>query len=127
MNAVLAILLNHRGLAGILLAGLIAAGWLHYRGLVNNLEAARQDLASARANLEAALAVAEQNAEAALQADEDRRRVVAELEAAHEQLAAAAAANREAEAGVLAAPDDHDGPVAPLLDDLRVKRFGGSR
>ena len=127
MNAVLGILLNPRVLAGILLACLIAAGWLNYRGLVSDLEAARQDLASARASLEVALSVAEQNAEAARQADEDRRRVVAELEAAHEQLAAAAAANREAEAEVRAAPDDRDGPVAPLLDDLRLKRFGGAR
>lgn len=127
MNVFLAILLNPRVLAGILVAAALTLGWLHYRGLVSDLETARQDLASAQANLETAIGAAEHNAEAARQADEDRRRTVAELEAAQERLAAATAANREAEAEVQKAPAERDGPVAPLLDDLRLKRFGGSR
>lgn len=125
MNVPLGILLNPRVLLAIVAAGAIAFGGLHYQGLVRDLEAARQDLASARANLEIAIGVAEHNAETARQADEDRRRTVAELEAAHEQLAAATAVSREAEAEVRTAPADRDGPVAPLLDDLRLRRFGG--
>lgn len=127
MSALLAILLNPRVLLAIVVAGAITVGWLHYQGLVSDLETARQDLASARANLEIAIGVAEHNAEAARQADEDRRRTVAELEAAQEQLAAATAASREAEAEVRTAPAERDGSVAPLLDDLRLKRFGGVR
>ena len=32
---------------------------------------------------------------------------------------------RAADQDIVAAPDEHDGPVAPLLEDLRRKRFGG--
>jgi len=71
-----------------------------------------------------AISTANTNA-AAAKADADRLRVVAELEIAHQEIAAAAARDLETVKEILQAPDEEDGPVSPLLEKLRAKRFGG--
>ncbi|WP_284776561.1 hypothetical protein [Agrobacterium sp. lyk4-40-TYG-31] len=50
---------------------------------------------------------------------------VAELEVAHAVIEAAAARDLETVKEILSAPDEEDGPVSPLLEKLRAKRFGG--
>lgn len=103
MNA----LLNPRVLGVLAIVAVIGFGWLHYTGLRSDLAEAQHELASAR---------------------EEARRYkegMAVLEEAYEQLYASKAAAREAEAAVRSAPAADDGPVAPLLEDLRQRRFGG--
>lgn len=127
MNAALAILLNPRVIVAAIVVGIVTFGWLHYRDLVSDLETAQEGLATTRANLDRVTEIANANGEAVRQADADRIRTIAELEAAYAMLATATAVSREAEADVRAAPAEKDGAVAPLLDDLRLKRFGGMK
>jgi hypothetical protein len=74
---------------------------------------------------DAAISTANSNAAAAAKADADRLRVVAELEVAQAEIAASAARDLETVKEILTAPDEEDGPVSPLLEKLRAKRFGG--
>lgn len=74
---------------------------------------------------DAAISTAYANAQAAAKADQDKIRAVAELEVAHAEIAAAAARDLETAKEILTAPDEEDGPVSPLLEKLRAKRFGG--
>lgn len=104
---------------------LVGGGYWHYRSVVADLreaEAANVLLTSQR---DAAISTANANAQAAAKADQDRLRVVAELEVAHAEIAAAAARDLETVREILSAPDGDDGPVSPLLEKLRAKRFGG--
>lgn len=104
---------------------LIGIGYWNYLDVAADLkeaEAAKTILTSER---DAAISTANSNAAAAAKADQDRIRVVAELETAHAEIAAAAARDMETVKEILSAPDDEDGPVSPLLEKLRAKRFGG--
>lgn len=104
---------------------LIGGGYWHYRSVVADLreaEVANVLLASQR---DAAITAAASNAAAAAKADADRMRIVAELETAQAELAATAARDLETVKEILSAPDEEDGPVSPLLEKLRAKRFGG--
>lgn len=103
----------------------IGGGYWHYRSVVADLreaEVANVLLASQR---DAAITAAASNAAAAAKADADRMRIVAELETAQAELAATAAQDLETVKEILSAPDEEDGPVSPLLEKLRAKRFGG--
>ncbi len=107
MNALLALILNPRVLGVLAVLAAVGFGWLHYTGLRTELIETRQELANAR--------------EEARQYKEG----MAALEEAYEQLSASKTAAREAEAAVRSAPDSDNGPVAPLLEDVRQRRFGG--
>lgn len=104
---------------------LLGGGYWHYRNVVADLrqaEAANVLLTSQR---DAAISTANGNAQAAAKADQNRLRVVAELEVARQEVAAAAARDLETVKEILTASDEEDGPVSPLLEKLREKRFGG--
>jgi len=125
MSFILRLLLDPRILCAILAAGGLALGWWHYTGLKSDLVEARRELVDAKAAMQAAVAIAENNAEQLARAEAQQRAVLTAMEEAYEALAAAADAARDAEAGVHAAPEADDGPVAPLLEQLRQNRFGG--
>lgn len=104
---------------------LIGGGYWHYRSVVADLEKAEAMNAILTSQRDAAISTANANAQAAAKADADRQRVVAELEVAQAEIAAAAVRDLETVKEILQAPDEEDGPVSPLLEKLRAKRFGG--
>lgn len=104
---------------------LIGGGYWHYRNVVADLREAEAASVLLTSQRDAAISAANANAQAAARADADRLRVVAELEVAHAEIAAAAARDLETVKEILSAPDEEDGPVSPLLEKLRAKRFGG--
>lgn len=107
MTALLALLLNPRVLGVLAVVAVLGFGWIHYSGLRADLAEARQELAAAK--------------EQARQYKEG----MAALEEAYAQLSASKQAAREAEAEVRTAPESDNGPVGPLLENLRKRRFGG--
>jgi len=116
----------------LLVAGAVGLGWWHYTGLKSDLATTQADLATAKADLEvaraqmrAAVEIAQGNAEQVKKLEPQQRAVIAAIEQAHEEIAKIADEARAAEQEIVAAPEEHDGPVAPLLEDLRRKRFGG--
>lgn len=111
------------GIVSVLAA--IGLGYWHYTSVVADLKAAEAANVLLTSQRDAAITTANANAQAAAKADQDRLRVVAELEVAHEEIAAAAARDLESVREILSAPDEEDGPVSPLLEKLRAKRFGG--
>ena len=125
--ALLNLLLNPKALAVISVIALVAVGYVHYRGLVSDLGTARADLVSAQADAALAISAAASNAEQAAKADEDRRRVVAALEAAQAELESLRTASHAEEERILTAPEEADGPVAPLLNEWRQRRYGGGQ
>ncbi|OHV83636.1 hypothetical protein [Rhizobium sp. LCM 4573] len=104
---------------------LIGGGYWHYRSVVADLQEAEAANVLLTSQRDAAISAANSNAQAAAKADADRLRVVAELEIAHAEIAAAAARDMETVREILRAPDEENGPVSPLLEKLRAKRFGG--
>ncbi|MDX0164401.1 hypothetical protein GOC43_21345 [Sinorhizobium meliloti] len=109
----------------IAILALGGGGYWHYRSVVADLRVAEAANAVLTSQRDAAISAAASNAAAAAKADADRLRVVAELEVAHGEIAAAAARDLETVKEILTAPDEEDGPVSPLLEKLRAKRFGG--
>lgn len=118
-------LLDPRVLGALAVAGVVGLGWWHYTGLRDDLATARTELAAAKTAMEAAVSIAEQNAQQLEKAEAQHRAALTAMEEAYTELIAATDAAREAEADVRSAPESEDGPVAPLLDDLRKNRFGG--
>lgn len=113
-------------LAGII-AVIAAVGlvYWHYTSVFADLKAAEAANVLLTSQRDAAISTANANAAAAVKADQDKIRVVAELEAAQVEIAAAAARDLETVKEILQTPDEEDGPVSPLLEKLRAKRFGG--
>lgn len=109
----------------ITILALVGGGYWHYRSVVSDLREAEAANAVLTSQRDAAISTANANAAAAAKADADRLRVVAELEVAQAEIAAAAARELESVKEILSAPDEEDGPVSPLLEKLRAKRFGG--
>lgn len=118
---------NPKILTAVAIIGMLTVGYVHYRGLVSDLETARSDLVSARADAALAISAAATNAAQAAKADQDRRRVVAELEAAQAELQSLKDSSHAEEEKILTAPAEADGPVAPLLNDWRQRRYGGGQ
>ena len=120
---ILAALLDPRLLGGLAVAGLLWAGWSHYTGMRDDLVSARSDLAAVTTRAENAEHLANRNAAAALKADIDRRAAVSALEAAQAALRENSSRSRDAETEIRSAPESDDGPVAPILETLRARRF----
>jgi hypothetical protein len=126
-SVLLKLLLNPRVLAAIAVTALVTIGYVHYRNLVSDLQTAQESLSVARAAAQTAISTAKDNAAQAAKADEDRRRVVAELEAAHAELDALRASSRDEDRRILETPEADDGPVAPILEQWRARRYGGGK
>ena len=125
MIAFLRILLEPRVVAVLLVGGAVALGWWHYTGLKTDLATAQSDLADAKVQMKTAVDAAKENAEQVKKLEAQQRAVIAAIEEASEEIAKITDAARAAEQDIIAAPEADDGPVAPLLEDLRRKRFGG--
>ena len=119
-------MIGYMKLAGIVaVLAAVGLGYWHYTSVVADLKAAEAANAILTSQRDAAISTANANAQAAAKADADRLRVVSELEIAHQEIAAAAARDLETVKEILQAPDEEDGPVSPLLEKLRARRFGG--
>lgn len=119
-------MIGYLKLAGIVaVLAAIGLGYWHYTSVVADLHEAQAANVVLTSQRDAAISTANSNAKAAALADQDRLRVVAELEVAHAEIEAAAARDLETVRDILQAPDEEDGPVSPLLEKLRAKRFGG--
>ncbi|MBO9170895.1 hypothetical protein [Rhizobium sp. L245/93] len=105
----------------------IGLGAWHYTSVVKELSTTKAALAVSQRDLASAVNLANANAAQALKADQDRKRTVAELEATTVELTASQALARQTESDIDAAPASADGPVAGVLESLRVSRFGGSK
>jgi hypothetical protein len=92
-----------------------------------DFETAQENLISARANAAIAIDAAEHNAAAAAKADADRKRTVELLEEATAEIDALKDASRSEEHMILSAPAEDDGPVAPIPNDWRKRRYGGGK
>lgn len=125
MTFLLRLLAEPRVIAVVLVAAALGLGWWHYTGLRSDLATARADLVAAQAEMRAAIEIANQNVEQLRRAEAQHRASIAALEDAYESLTAVREQARRAEQDVIAAPAGRDGPVAPILEDLRINRFGG--
>ena len=114
---------GHVAVGALAAAGLVFGIWTHYTGLRTDLATARSDLAAATTRAETAEQLANRNAAAALKADIDRRAAISALEGAQAALRENSTRARDAESSIRSAPDSDDGPVAPLLEGLRSRRF----
>jgi len=118
-------LLDPRVLGALVVAGALWLGWVHYQSLKEDLAATRTALWETVAERDRALDLADANRAAFEREQEARRNAVAALEEVHEELAALRDAARADDADIIAAPEDADGPVAPVLGDFLQRRFGG--
>lgn len=127
MSLIFRILAEPRVIAVLLVTAVLALGWWNYTSLKSDLASARTELALAQAEMRAAVEIANNNLSELRRAEAQHRESIAALESAFEELTEIQERAREAEQEVIAAPAEADAPVAPLLEDLRVKRFGGQR
>jgi phage I-like protein len=97
--------------------------WSHYTGLRDDLATARSDFSAMTTRAESAEQLANRNAAAALKADIDRRAAISALETAQAAFRENSIRSRDAETAIRSAPDSDDGPVAPILEGLRSRRF----
>lgn len=104
---------------------LIMGGWWHHTSVVSARDAALEDLATARVQVERMTEIANQNAEALARARASHRLTVEALEEANARIADAAQDSREQAEEILSAPAADDGDVAPVLGDYLGRRFGG--
>lgn len=101
--------------------------WLHYRGLVNDLATAEDNLISARANAAIAIDAANTNGEQLRKTQEQHRLTVTIMEDLQEELADYADASSAAEAEIRKASPEMNPPVPGVLEQLRKRRFGGAK
>ena len=120
-------LLNPRVLSAIAVTAVLTFAYLHYIGLVSDLTRSREDLVSARANAEIAISAANGNAEQLRKAQAEHRFTVAIIEGLQDELAGYGAISSAAEAEIRQSPQEMNPPVAPVLEQLRARRFGGPK
>ncbi|KAA1237151.1 hypothetical protein FHL81_10960 [Agrobacterium tumefaciens] len=116
-------------IAGLISVVAIAGGLVAYRyhSMSSELSEVKATLVQQEAENARLVDISNRNAEAVKRADEDRRAAVEALEHLQEGLAVVTKTSRIAEAEIDIASEADDGPVAAVLDQLRVSRFGGSK
>lgn len=119
------ILFNVR-LALTIAAGVtILGGWLYIGMLKSQIEKKDVEKAAAAAALQTAVDTANSNAEAIIMADAEHKKTLSLLNQVQTSLQESAFLNRELERELAATPAELDGPVAPVLENLRRKKFAG--
>jgi hypothetical protein len=107
--------------AGVALIG----GWLYIGMLRTQIEKKDVELAAAAAALQSAVDTANANAEAVKNADAEHRRTLDLLNQVQTSLSETAFLNRELEREIASTVPENDGPVAPVLEQLRKWKFVG--
>lgn len=119
-------MLNNIRLALTLAAGItLVGGWLYIGTLKSQIEKKDVELAAAAAALQTAVDTANSNAKAVKMADAEHRRTLDLLNQVQTSLNESSLLNRELERDLAATPAELDGPVAPVLEQLRKRKFVG--
>lgn len=117
---------NIRIMLGISLAAILIGGWLYISHLKSKLAESDAQLVLANAQLKITADVANANAEAVIKADAEHKRTLALLNQVQTSLQETAVLNRELEREIASGDAGADGPVAPVLENLRKRKFAGS-
>ncbi|MDH0123317.1 hypothetical protein ABE562_04965 [Brucella intermedia] len=116
---------NLRLILVLALTAALVGGWLYIRDLKSKLAESDAQLALANAQLKLTIDVANSNAEAVKQADAEHKRTLALLNQVQTSLQETAVLNRELEREIASGDAGADGPVAPVLENLRKRKFAG--
>ena len=119
------LLSNLRLILGLLLAAIIIGGWLYISHLKSKLSESDAQLALANAQLKLTIDVANSNAEAVRLADAEHKRTLELLNYVQTSLNETSILNRELEREIASTAPENDGPVAPVLENLRKRKFAG--
>jgi len=119
------LLSNLRLILVLALATILLGGWLYIRDLKSKLAESDAQLALANAQLKLTIDVANSNAEALKQADAEHKKTLALLNQVQTSLQETAVLNRELERELASTDAGADGPVAPVLENLRKRKFAG--
>ncbi len=119
------LLSNLRLILVLALATILLGGWLYIRDLKSKLAESDAQLALANAQLKLTIDVANSNAEAVKHADAEHKRTLALLNQVQTSLQETAVLNRELELEISSGVAGADGPVAPVLEALRKRKFAG--
>jgi hypothetical protein len=119
------LLSNLRLLLGLVLAAIIIGGWLYISHLKSRLAETDAQLALANAQLKITVDIANSNADAVKLADAEHKRTLALLNDVQTSLQETAILNRELEREIASGDANQDGPVAPVLETLRKRKFAG--
>lgn len=116
---------NIRIIVGLLIAAILIAGWLYISHLKSKLAESDAQLVLANAQLKLTIDVANSNAEAVKQADAEHKRTLDLLNEVQTSLNETSILNRELEREIASTTPENDGPVAPVLENLRKRKFAG--
>lgn len=119
------LLSNLRLILGLMLAAILIVGWLYISHLKSKLAETDAQLTLANAQLKLTIDVANSNAEAVKQADAEHKRTLDLLNQVQTSLNETSFLNRELEREIASTTPENDGPVAPVLETLRKRKFAG--
>jgi len=103
----------------------LTSGWLYIGILKSQLERKDVELANTRIALQSAIATANSNADALIAVDAEHKRTLALLNEVTSDLKKSSSHNRELEREIAAGEGGADGDVAPVLENLRLRKFSG--
>ncbi|SPL65054.1 hypothetical protein [Ochrobactrum soli] len=121
----MSILSNIRLILGLLLAAILIVGWIYISHLKSKLAESDAQLTLANAQLKLTVDVANSNAEAVKMADAEHKRTLALLNEVQTSLNETSLLNRELDREIASTTPENDGPVAPVLENLRKRKFAG--
>jgi len=121
----MSILSNLRLILVLALTAALVGGWLYIRDLKSKLAETDAQLMLANAQLKLTIDVANSNAEAVKKADAEHKRTLALLNEVQTSLQETSLLNRELEREIASTTPENDGPVAPVLENLRKRKFTG--
>ena len=116
---------NIRIILGITIVAILLGGCLYISHLKSRLAESDAQLALANAQLKLTVDVANANAEAVKQADAEHKRTLDLLNDVQTSLNETSLINRELEREIASTAPENDGPVAPVLENLRKRKFAG--
>lgn len=119
------ILSNLRLVLAIALAAILIGGWLYILHLKSQLSESDAQLALANAQLKLTVDVANANAEAVKQSDAEHKRTLELLNEVQTSLNETSVLNRKLEREIASTTPENDGSVAPVLENLRKRKFAG--
>jgi len=103
----------------------LISGWLYIGILKSQLERKDVELANTKIALQSAIDTANSNADALKKVDAEHRKTLALLNEVSTSLQETSVLNRELERAIAAGEGGADGDVAPVLENLRMRKFSG--
>lgn len=116
---------NIRIVLALSAAAALTGGWLYIGMLKSQIEKKDIELAAAAVALQSAVDTANANAAAVQRADAEHKRTLSLLNQVQTSLNETSVLNRELEREIAGTAADLDGEVAPVLENLRKRKFAG--